>query len=111
MIRAGKVYFKDMAAGEVWQDDDGYGFRYYPEYLQEQKASPVSMTLPLREEPHLSTTMIPFFDGLIPEGWLLDITVKNWKLNPADRMELLLTVCKDCIGAVSVERIKTEEHD
>ncbi len=109
MTRAGKVYFKDTAAGEVWQDDSGYGFRYYPAYLQDRAARPVSVALPLREEPYLSDTMIPFFDGLIPEGWLLDITVKNWKLNPNDRMGLLLTVCRDCIGAVSVEEIKTKE--
>jgi serine/threonine-protein kinase HipA len=53
--------------------------------------------------------MIPFFDGLIPEGWLLDITVKNWKTNPNDRMGLLLFACKDCIGAVSIEPIETKE--
>ena len=46
--------------------------------------------------------MFPFFDGLIPEGWLLDIATKNWKLNPNDRMGLLMTCCKDCIGAVGL---------
>jgi serine/threonine-protein kinase HipA len=46
--------------------------------------------------------LFPFFDGLIPEGWLLDIAQKNWKLNPRDRMGLLMACCKDCIGAVSV---------
>jgi serine/threonine-protein kinase HipA len=55
--------------------------------------------------------MIPFFDGLIPEGWLLDITVKNWKLDTRDRMGLLLTACKDCIGAVSIEVIATKEEE
>jgi serine/threonine-protein kinase HipA len=39
---------------------------------------------------------------------LLEIAEKNWKLNPRDRMGLLLACCKDCIGAVSVEEIKTE---
>ena len=46
--------------------------------------------------------MIPFFDGLIPEGWLLDIITDNWKVNKNDRMSLLLFVCKNCIGNVSV---------
>ncbi len=46
--------------------------------------------------------MFPFFDGLIPEGWLLDVAVDNWKLKSTDRMGLLLACCKDCIGAVSV---------
>ena len=46
--------------------------------------------------------MFPVFDGLIPEGWLLDIVDKNWKINPRDRMKLLLTCCKDCIGNITV---------
>jgi serine/threonine-protein kinase HipA len=54
--------------------------------------------------------MFPFFDGLIPEGWLLDIAQKNWKLNPRDRMGLLMACCKDCIGAVSVHPITNDEQ-
>ena len=65
---------------------------------------PVSLTLPLRLAPFLSTSLHPFFDGLIPEGWLLSIVVKNWKISERDRMGLLLTVCKDCVGAAGVER-------
>jgi serine/threonine-protein kinase HipA len=110
MERSGKVLYKGRKAGVVWQDDEGYAFAYDQTYLMSHAAVAVSLTLPLRSEPYRSKTMIPFFDGLIPEGWLLDITVKNWKLNPADRMELLLTVCKDCIGAVSIERIDKESE-
>lgn len=116
MKRSGKVLFKDKLAGIIWQDEDGYGFKYNEDYLKSKDATAVSLTLPLREERYpskakLSNTMIPFFDGLIPEGWLLDITVKNWKINPNDRMELLLMACKDCIGAVSVEPIETKEDE
>lgn len=108
MLRKGKVYYKKSYAGEVWQDEDGYGFQYAEEYLLKTDAASVSLTLPLRKEPFLQATMLPFFDGLIPEGWLLDITVKIWKVNPSDRMGLLLIACKDCIGAVSIEQIETE---
>jgi len=110
MRRSGTVLFKNRPAGIVWQDEEGYGFSYDKDYLQSSGTRPVSFTLPLREVPFKSNTMLPFFDGLIPEGWLLDITVKNWKLNPNDRMGLLLSVCKDCIGAVSVEPIQTPEE-
>lgn len=106
MHRSGKVYYKNILAGLVWQDENGYGFQYNEKYLQLADAAPVSLTLPLRQAPFTSTTMLPFFDGLIPEGWLLEITVKNWKINPNDRMGLLLLACKDCIGAVSVENIE-----
>jgi serine/threonine-protein kinase HipA len=76
MRRSGKVYFKKYYAGLVWQDEDGYGFQYDEAYLSLPDAVPVSFTLPLRQETYLSQAMFPFFDGLIPEGWLLDITVK-----------------------------------
>lgn len=109
MRRSGRVFFKDKPAGVVWQDENGYGFSYDKEYLQQMAAAPVSWTLPLREEPYHNNTMIPFFDGLIPEGWLLDITVKNWKIDPNDRMGLLLTACKDCIGAVSIIPMENQE--
>jgi serine/threonine-protein kinase HipA len=109
MLRSGKVFFKNKLAGIVWQDEDGYGFQYDKTYLKTTDAMPVSLTLPLREEAYRNAVLFPFFDGLIPEGWLLDITVKNWKLNANDRMGLLLTACKDCIGAVSVEPLKDNE--
>ncbi|MEO7984710.1 MAG: HipA N-terminal domain-containing protein [Bacteroidota bacterium] len=111
MKRSGKILIKKEFAGLVWQDDDGYGFAYDPSYIESGKSTPVSLTMPIREKPYLSKTMLPFFDGLIPEGWLLDITVKNWKLDANDRMKLLLTVCKDCIGSVSVEPINAGEEE
>ena len=49
------------------------------------------------------------FDGLIPEGWLLEIAEKSWKINRRDRMSLLLACCKDCIGSVCVVPIINEE--
>ena len=102
MTRAGKVMFKEVTAGRIVEDDRGYHFRYDDEYLKNPSAKPVSLTLPLRSDEYSSKTMIPFFDGLIPEGWLLEIAEDNWKLDPRDRMGLLLACCKDCIGAVSV---------
>lgn len=102
MIRSGTIYFKKYNAGQIWQDQDGYHFQYSSEYLLSEEAQPISLTLPLRPELFSSPVLHPFFDGLIPEGWLLEITVKNWKLDRNDRMGLLLTVCNDCIGAVSV---------
>lgn len=103
MARSGKVFFQNHYAGIIEETDVGYRFTYDNVYLGLTGARPLSVTLPLRPEPYFSKTLHPFFDGLIPEGWLLSIAVKNWKLNEWDRMGLLLTVCRDCIGAVSVE--------
>ena len=62
---------------------------YDSAYLLAENAEPVSLTLPLQETPFTDTVLFPFFDGLIPEGCLLGFAVKNWKLNPRDRMGLL----------------------
>jgi serine/threonine-protein kinase HipA len=102
MSRRATVMFREMVAGRIVEDERGYHFTYDDEYLRHPSAQPVSLTLPLRAEEYSANTMIPFFDGLIPEGWLLDIAQENWKLDPRDRMGLLLACCRDCIGAVSV---------
>ena len=95
-------------AGWLTQDEHGYHFIYDESYLSIPHSRPVSLTLPLQDAAYTSNVLFPFFDGLIPEGWLLDIAEKTWKLNPRDRMGLLLACCKDCIGAVSVEEIKED---
>lgn len=82
---------------------------YDKAYAAQPGSRPVSLTLPISEAPYTSMVLFPFFDGLIPEGWLLDIAVRNWKLNPRDRMGLLLACCKDCIGSVSAEEVKEED--
>ncbi len=102
MNRQGKVYNKDVYCGTIKETDDGYTFHYMEEYLSSKNASAISVTLPLKEELYKSKTLFAFFDGLILEGWLLDIAERNWKINYRDRMGLLLVCCKDCIGAVSV---------
>lgn len=99
----------DRKAGELWQDDEGYHFCYDAAFLSAPDAEAVSLTLPLQTEAYRSNILFPFFDGLIPEGWLLDVAQRNWKLNPRDRMGLLLACCKDCIGAVSVHPIALPE--
>ena len=102
MNKRGKVFVEDIFAGIIEQKDGFFTFTYDGEYLKQAGSLPVSLTLPLRSEPYKQKTMFPFFDGLIPEGWLLNIIEGNWKINPRDRMSLLLLACRDCIGNVSV---------
>ena len=89
-------------AGILHERDNGYVFTYLPEYLNSDAATAVSLSLPLQSGPFEDKRLFPFFDGLIPEGWLLDIVEQTWKLNPRDRMGLLLACCRDCVGAVSI---------
>jgi serine/threonine-protein kinase HipA len=102
MNRLAKVYFHDSLVGTLSETDMGYDFEYDKRYLTNTSAAAISKTLPLQNSIFKSKTLFPFFDGLIPEGWLLDIAEKNWKLQSRDRFGLLLKCCMDCIGAVSV---------
>lgn len=81
MNRSGEVYYQDQLAGIISEEEDEYVFMYEAAYLKNNHL-PVSLTLPLMEAPYKSKMLFPFFDGLIPEGWLLDIAIQNWKLNP-----------------------------
>ena len=101
-MRQAKIYNYNLFAGILTEDENGYTFQYDSNYLQSDDAQAISLTLPLTEKPYIEKILFPFFDGLIPEGWLLDIAENSWKLNRRDRMSLLLVCCKDCIGWVSV---------
>ncbi len=105
------VEYKGKAAGILEETDEGYEFRYDREYLADAAAAPVSLTLPLSEKPYKSPVLFPFFDGLIPEGWLLDVALRNTDISELDRFSLLLLCCKDCIGAVSVIPIKEDSDE
>jgi serine/threonine-protein kinase HipA len=100
--RTAYVYVRDTYAGVLEDTDEGFVFRYDELYLADSESVPVSLTIPKRKESYESKTLFPFFDGLIPEGWLLNIVVDNWKIDPRDRFGLLLHACRDCIGAVSI---------
>ncbi len=101
-MRQGEIWVNKHLAGILTEDEEGYHFTYSEDYLESSNAISVALTLPLQKEAFHADFLFPFFDGLIPEGWLLDIAQKNWKLHPRDRMGLLLATCKDCIGNISV---------
>ena len=104
-MRQGEIWVNNELAGILTEDENSYNYCYKAEYLKSKEVSAISLTLPLQEEIFYSENLFPFFDGLIPEGWLLDIAHKNWKINPRDRMGLLLATCRDCIGNISVVSI------
>lgn len=100
-LRRAKVFVQNQYCGILEETEDGYRFTYDDNYRANQLPA-VSLTLPVQEKPFSSSVLFPFFDGLIPEGYLLDLAVKNWKLDGTDRFGLLLVSCRDCIGDVTI---------
>ncbi|WP_085537075.1 HipA N-terminal domain-containing protein [Massilibacteroides vaginae] len=101
-MKQAEIFMRDKLAGMLTEDENGFTFQYNPDYLNSGDSEAISLTMPLKNEPYKDKVLFPFFDGLIPEGWLLVIAERSWKINQRDRMSLLLACCKDCIGAISV---------
>lgn len=105
-MRNGKVFYKDYLAGIITETNEGeYVFQYDALYVKDHRNDFITFTMPVTDKPYVDKRLFSFFEGLIPEGWLLDIASENWKINRNDRMGLLLACCHNCIGAVSVEPI------
>jgi len=85
MKQAG-IYVNDVFCGILTENEEGYHFSYDKVYLASQGATSVSPTMPLTEQQYDKKMMFPVFDGLIPEGWLLDIASSSWKIDPRDRI-------------------------
>ena len=101
-MKQADIFIKDIFCGILVEDAEGYHFRYDDSYLSLPGAVALSPTMPLTIASYDKEMMFPVFDGLIPEGWLLEIASSSWKIDPRDRMALLTACCKDSIGDISV---------
>ncbi|WP_117884128.1 HipA N-terminal domain-containing protein [Aureibaculum luteum] len=111
-MRRANIFYKDVLAGVLTETDEGECiFQYTDDYVINHPEQFITFTMPVTKEPHVSNRLFSFFEGLIPEGWLLDIASKNWKINKNDRMGLLLACCQNCIGAVSVVPIIEKDEE
>jgi serine/threonine-protein kinase HipA len=83
-------------------------FQYDAEWLANANAVPISLTLPLTAKPYVTDGLHPFFENLLPEGWLLDLTTTALKISKDDAFGLLIATCGDCIGAVEILPLNEE---
>ncbi len=104
------VFCKGKQAGLLAKKAGGYEFSYAAAYLFDPDAVPISLAIPLRPERYESRALFPFFDGLLPEGWLLDLTCAAAKIDKDDKFRLLLQTGQDPVGAVSVRPLEDERH-
>jgi serine/threonine-protein kinase HipA len=109
-LRRAIVRLDGRPVGELLETERGSRFTYDAGWLSVPGAAPVSLTLPLRAEPYEWPGLHPFFENLLPEGWLLAIATSKLKIAPDDAFGLLLATCADCVGAVEVVPPAGEEH-
>ena len=105
-LRKAKVLYKNQLAGFLSETPTGYQFTYEKNYIG--SGQPISVSLPLREEPYESPELFSFFRGLLPEGWYLDIVSTTAKIDAQDAFGILLATTSDTIGAVTVHKMHEE---
>jgi serine/threonine-protein kinase HipA len=109
MKRMAKVSLSGQLVGFLEEVAGTTAFTYTSEWLARSDAQPVSLTLPLGEEPFTHQGLLPFFENLLPEGWLFDVASKKLKISKDDPFGMLLATCADCVGAVEIEPVDAIE--
>jgi serine/threonine-protein kinase HipA len=111
-MRSASILYKNIHAGILIETDEGeYTFQYDDVYIEKYPTQFITFTMPVTDKKYVNSRLFPFFEGLIPEGWLLEVASKNWKIKANDRMGLLLACCQNCIGAVSVLPMIDQDED
>ena len=102
-LRKAKVLCRNQLAGYLSETPTGYRFIYDKDYIR--SGQPISVSLPLREEPYEANELFSFFKGLLPEGWYLAIVSATAKVDAEDSFGILLATASDTIGAVTVHEM------
>ncbi|SRR5713101_9356466 len=102
-MRRAKILVNGVQAGLLEERERGteYIFRYLDAY----QGDPVSLTMPVEQREIRFNRFPPFFDGVLPEGVMLDGLLRQRKIDKDDLFGQLVAVGRDLVGAVTVEEI------
>jgi len=98
-----KVFVHGVFAGVLMKLNHG---KYLFSYESNYKGAPVSLTMPLNESVYEFDKFPPFFEGLLPEGEMLEALLRTHKLDKKDYFGQLLKVGRDVVGAVTIEELE-----
>lgn len=88
--------------GALRKSGSSIEFSYAPTYLESSLAAPVSLSLPLRDEPYSEIELAPYFRGLLPEGLALENLCATLGIGSSNYFDLLATCGLDCIGDIVI---------
>jgi serine/threonine-protein kinase HipA len=102
-VRQARVFVKGVQAGVLEEVNRGtaYAFRYLDDY----RGDPVSLTMPVKTRETKFDRFPPFFDGVLPEGIMLEGLLRQRKLDRDDFFGQLIAVGEDLVGAVTVKEL------
>jgi len=102
-MQQGTVYYRDIRAGTLTRDEDGFVFRYDEAYRVDPACPDISATLPKTQAEYRSPVLFPFFYGLLAEGVQKERQCRELRIDERDHFTRLLeTSAYGAIGAVYV---------
>lgn len=107
-MRVAEVYFDFHLAGILKEESDYFLFIYSDEYFENDNLPAISLTLPKIKKEYRSKELFSFFQGLLQEGWLKDLSENVLRIDKDDEFALLVKNGKDCIGNISLQEIISE---
>ena len=103
-MRKAKVFVSGKEAGQL--EEVTRGSEYVFRYLDDYRGNPVSLSMPVQRREFRYDRFPPFFDGVLPEGVMLDGLLRQQKIDKDDLFSQLIAVGKDMVGAVTVEELR-----
>jgi len=100
-----EIYFNHILAGILEKKENNYMFSYDENYLKSTHPA-ISFSFPKHSNLYQSTSLFPFFFGLLSEGINKEIQCKAYQIDEKDEFTRLLKTAKnDTIGAITVQEI------
>lgn len=81
---------------------------YHFEYNENYEGDAVSLTMPLSHKKYGYKSFPPFFEGLLPEGVMLEGLLRIVKIDKKDYFSQLIATGNDLVGAVTVKLMEDE---
>ncbi len=104
-MRKAKILVHNIDAGMLIEGDSGsFQFIYNDNYEGEA----VSLTMPLSNKVYSFNKFPSFFEGLLPEGIMLEGLLKIGKIDKNDYFSQLIATGNDLVGSVTVKELKDE---
>ncbi len=81
---------------------------YHFEYDDNYDSDAVSLTMPIHLKKYSYKSFPPFFEGLLPEGILLQGLLRLGKIDNKDYFSQLVATGNDLVGSTTVKLMKDE---
>lgn len=99
-----KILMNGIVVGKLEKDiKGGLVFTYDEKWLKTPGARPISLSLPLVNQPFIGDVVYNFFDNLLPDNPQIRARIQSKFNVPTNQpFDLLASIGKDCVGALQI---------